>query len=508
MKDYQSRLQSILHENPFDEAGVFEKRSHFSTSLTRGAGYRDFMQIYLLLTRGLEIAQNDIFKIEQKNISTLYEYWCFLMLVKILKEQNASEIEYQDLIKIKAGKVKVELIKGRKSKVTFKNQLTNETTTIYFNREFVRDSRKIFTYNQKPDYSIEFRRNGFDKPFWYLFDAKYRFDENTRNVDEVFNVPQDAIGQLHRYRDAILHTEPSTSTYRGAIKNLGGIILYPYPLSEDKFEKENTYFESIKDVNIGALPFLPSKTRLVGELLNSLIKKTPEEHFEQFIDMDRREYEQQRNLWKEWVTIGVIPKENQSERLKFLKEKLIYHLPFVANSNSKLYMTKKLLLCTSGTNEAYQYDVCKWEILTDKELRLTGTTWIHRKEKYIAFYLTNETSVLTPTNIAPLNFRYATSEGLKRYLKDSTNNKWCFYLTNPDAARLYEELCRLEVSFEINWINNPNDPSLIEFKIGEIKVSSSDTYAPLHFVFKDRLFYLHDLTKYLLNNSSQSININ
>ncbi len=109
-----------MHESPFNEVGAFEKRSHFSTSLTRGAGYRDFMQIYLLLTRGLEITQNDIFKIEQKNISTLYEYWCFLMLVKILKEQNANDIDYQDLIKIKAGKVKVELEKGHKSKVTFK----------------------------------------------------------------------------------------------------------------------------------------------------------------------------------------------------------------------------------------------------------------------------------------------------------------------------------------------------------------------------------------------------
>ena len=502
MKNYQSKLQSILHESPFNEVGVFEKRSHFSTSLTKGAGYRDFMQIYLLLTRGLEITQNDIFKIEQKNISTLYEYWCFLMLVKILKEQNANDIEYQDLIKIKAGKVKVELEKGHKSKVTFKNQLTNETTTIYFNREFVRDSKKIFTYNQRPDYSIQFSKNGFSKPFWYLFDAKYRFDENTRNENDVFNVPQDAIGQLHRYRDAILHTEPSTSTYRGAIKNLGGIILYPYPLGEDKFEKDNIFFRSIEDVNIGALPFLPSKTKLVSWLLNSLINKTPEEHFEQFIDMDRREYEQKRNLWNEWITIGVIPKEHQAERLKFLKGKKVYHLPFVVNSNSKLYMTKKLLLCVSGTNEAYQYDVHKWEIVTDRELQSIGTTWIHRKEKYVAFYIMNETPILTPRKIAPLNFRYATTEGFNRYLKDPTNNKNCFYLTNPDAARLYEELCKLEKIFEIDWIDSKHDPSLVEFKVGNLKILSSDTFPPLYFSIENKKVHLHNLLKALINPES------
>ena len=51
MKMFQSRLQGLLHESPFNEVGDFEKRAHFSTSLTRGAGYRDFMHIYLLLTQ-------------------------------------------------------------------------------------------------------------------------------------------------------------------------------------------------------------------------------------------------------------------------------------------------------------------------------------------------------------------------------------------------------------------------------------------------------------------------
>ena len=152
LKMYQSRLQGLLHENPFNEVGKFEKRSHFSTSLTRGSGYRDFMHIYLLLTRGLELADNDIFKIEQKNISTLYEYWCFLKLVQILKEQNASEIDYQDLIKVRANKFHVVLEKGKSSKVTFKKEDTGETTTIYFNREFKREGKKVFTYNQRPDY--------------------------------------------------------------------------------------------------------------------------------------------------------------------------------------------------------------------------------------------------------------------------------------------------------------------------------------------------------------------
>ncbi len=476
MKMFQSRLQGLLHESPFNEIGDFEKRSHFSTSLTRGAGYRDFMHIYLLLSRGLELADNEIFKIEQKNISTLYEYWCFLKLVQILKEQV-----YQDLIKIRANKFHVELEKGKSSRVTFKKEKTGESTTVYFNREFQREGKKVFTYNQRPDYSIEFKKKGFEKPFWYLFDAKYRFEEFADSNNNSYNVPQDAIGQLHRYRDAILHTEPTNSTYRGAIKNLGGIILYPYPLSEKQFEN-NTFYKSIEQVNIGALPFLPSKSGLVYELLNNLINKIlPEEHFERFIEMDNSEYIKQRNTWKGWVTIAVVQKDNQIERLNFIVDKLIYHVPFVKNLNSKLYLSKHLLVCKSGTNNATLFEVKGWEILSDIELEKLGTTWNHRANKYVAFHLEFKKEITTPDKITPLKFRYSTLEGLNRYLSNPTLDKDCFYLTNPDAARLYQELKKRNILFRLKWADNDKDPSLLKFIINDFVIYSSDKYTDLHY---------------------------
>lgn len=506
IKMYQSRLQSLVNANPFNEVGNFEKRSHFSTSLTRGPGYREFMHIYLLLTRGLELADNKIFKIEQKNISTLYEYWCFLKLVQILKEQNVSEIDYQDLVKVEANRFRVKLKTGDPSKVTFKKQNTGETTTVYFNREFKTESKKSFTYNQRPDYTIEFKKKGFEKSFWYLFDAKYRFEEknleNCNTKTEKYDVPQDAIGQLHRYRDAILHTEPIDSTYRGAIKNLGGIILYPYPLSEEQF-LDNKFYESIDHVNIGALPFLPSKSGLVTELLNKLInKQLPEEHFERFIEMDNSEYLNQRNTWKEWVTIGVVQKENQIQRLNFIAEKSIYYVPFVNNLNSKIYLSKKLLICKSGTNQAILYDVKYWEILTNIELEKLGTTWNHRSVKYVAFHIKTIKEISTPGKIAPQRFRYSTLEGLTRYLNNPGTEKDCFYLTNPDAARLYQELKnqKVQTNFQIEWAKDENDPSLLKFIFDDFHIYSSDKYQDLHYLYNNEFINL----KYLLTMAHKS----
>lgn len=483
VKEYQGRLQGLMHSSPFNEVGSFEKRASFSTSLTRGAGYKDFMHIYFMLSRGLELMKDDIFKIEQKNISTLYEYWCFLKLLQILKELNASEIEYQSLIKFSSNRYRVLLREGNESKVTFKKVETGELTSIYFNKSFEKDDKKVFTYNQKPDYSIEFTRHGFDKPFWYLFDAKYRFDEKNTEENNQYNVPQDAIGQLHRYRDAILHSEPISYSYRTAIKNLGGIILYPFPLSEKDFE-HNKYYKSIGHINIGALPFLPSKTTLVRTFLDELINKSmPDSYFEQLVEMDRSEYNGRRDRWKECVTIGTIPKDFQAERIEFINNKLVYHVPFVRDINSQLFSTKKLLLCQAGTNEAILFDVSRWEILTDKELTSMGTTWKHRECKYVVFHIKRSQTLRMPSKIAPRKFRYTTLEGLERFMKDPVSDAGCFYLTSPSAGRLYDELRHMNIKFKLKWANNDNDPSLVEFHLPEKKLSiySSDNYNELHF---------------------------
>lgn len=495
IQKYQSRLQGLLHTSPFNQAGQFEEKLQFSTTLTSGPGYRDFMHIYMLLTRGLELADSHLFKIELKNISLLYEYWCFLKLVQIIKEQNLSKIDYQDLIQIKANKFYVRLEKGNLSRVSFKKDHNGETTSVYYNKEFRKDGKKVFTYNQKPDYSIEFKKNGFEKPFWYLFDAKYRFENNTANEKEAYSAPQDSIGQLHRYRDAILHTDPNSTSYRTAVRNLGGIILYPYPLTEKAFT-ENNYYKSIAQFNIGALPFLPGKVALATEFLNNLINTSlPEEHFEESIGLDDSEYIRKRNAWNEFVTIGVIPKKDQGKRMHFLEKNLIYHIPYSRNLKSRLFLSKHLLLCKAGSKEAFLYEVCSWEIKSNEELSAMGTSWQHRDNSYVTFSLKKIKNLETPEKLSPAGFRYVTLEGLNRYLENPAADKKCFYLTTPDGARLYDELCRKNIRFTITWGKNEEDPSLIEFNIDNIKVSSSNTYPDLSFKYQNKIIALAELLK-------------
>jgi predicted component of viral defense system (DUF524 family) len=496
---YQERLQSFLHQSPFDEVGTFEKRSYFSTTLTKGAGYRDFLQIFMLLNKGLEILHDDIFKIDQKEIHQLYEYWCFLKLFQLIKGEIGYEMNYQNLIKFKAGKFNVDLKKRNESLIKFKNK-HGEELSLYFNKEFGPNNKKAFTFKQIPDFSLSFKKKGYEKPFWYIFDAKYRFNQNKDEV--VFDAPDDAIGQLHRYRDAILHSEVNKSTYKAAIKNLGGVILYPYPKPEEDFKKSR-YFKSIEEVNIGALPFLPGKTSLVQSFLHNLInEKSPEDHFEEFIEMDVSEYSQRVASFDDWVTIGVVSKANQEERLNLLLEKNIHYIPVVKEFASRIYSSNKLLACLSGTNQAYLFEIKGYEILTKKELKELGKiSWSMRAERYIVFTLSKKYQMLKINpSIVPINFRYTTKGGLDIFLSDEFNEANALYINNLTAFKLYSALKRRKIDFNITWGDSKTDLSEVKFLNGQHRLITCDA-KPFQYRIENKLYSLDEVLNLIIAQS-------
>ena len=99
-----------------------------------------------------------------------------------------------------------------------------------------------------------------------------------------------------------------------------------------------------------------------------------------------------------------------------------------------------------------------------------------------------------PSNLAPLRFRYSTSEGLKRFNEDPSRNRNYFYLTNPDAARLFEKLTNEKVEFSLTWGDDKaNDSSLVVFQIGDLKILSSENYKPLHFISNGKECFINQL---------------
>ena len=307
---------------------VSERNAAKSMSLVFGMapGYRELYKYYLMLQNGISVG-GDIFHMSVRDTALLYEYWCFIKLYDILRSRYT--LKSPDIIKVDRKGVTVDLVKGRPSRVTFLNTKTGERIYLAYNPSEI----KTQTVSQRPDNVLELEKKGASVSYKYVFDAKYRIEMNPDGVyypDTKPGPKVDDINTMHRYRDSIVYANPS-SRFTFEKTMFGAYILFPY--AREKEYTEHKFYKSIESVNIGGLPFLPSATSLVTELLDELVSDSPESAFERAtllvgieerlktVDWTRRE-----------VLIGLVPDEEHLElftdnRMYFTRRFDEAHLP-------------------------------------------------------------------------------------------------------------------------------------------------------------------------------------
>ena len=229
--------------------------------LQKATGYTEVYRTWTLLRRAYSL-NDGLFRLQSKDIATLYEIWCFIIISHIVKEQlgmSADEVDHQNRMEM-GGLFTWDMGKGERSRILFKKdgvelaelvynpkhtQQENDTTSV---EGFV-----VKTVPQKPDIVLQLVKYDIQRgmKMTYLFDAKYRIDSNRFGVDYP---PDDAINQMHRYRDAIYFQQDYGVPLKKEV--VGGYILFPgsgEPLSVQKA----TFYRSISEVNIGAFPLRP-----------------------------------------------------------------------------------------------------------------------------------------------------------------------------------------------------------------------------------------------------------
>lgn len=240
-------------------------------------GYRELYRCYLLLQHGLTIT-GSIFNVSVKDLAVLYEYWCFIKLNSLMKEKY--KLVSQDIIKTNGNGLSVCLEKGQKSSVRYINPKNGEKIVLSYNPRSI-DSP---TVPQRPDNVLTLEKKGADTNYDYVFDAKYRIDpaiEGTYYYNTIASTPGpqvDDINSMHRYRDAIVYQKKAHPFERTMF---GAYVLFPYD-NETEY-RGHRFYKSIEEVNIGGLPFLPSSTSLVSELLDDLIADSPDSAFERTV---------------------------------------------------------------------------------------------------------------------------------------------------------------------------------------------------------------------------------
>ncbi len=254
-------LQKFLGLPFLQEVAVTPPVPPNSLVLARHPHYARFAKIARLLNGGLSLG-GDLLQIGVKDVALLYEYWCFLKLVEILREKF--NLEQQSIVKIRRLRVTVVLKKGVESSVRFRDPQSGKHFYLVYNRLF----SDLPTLPQRPDNVVQLAS---EEGVFYIFDAKYRlnFDKDYQKRYGGVGPTTDDINTMHRYRDAIALPHPlkAGKFTRGVVKE--AIALFPYA-DEDAY-RGHQFYKSLELVGIGGLPFLPDAIQLVSEKLEAVL---------------------------------------------------------------------------------------------------------------------------------------------------------------------------------------------------------------------------------------------
>ena len=251
-----------LQRNPFFRTvGRFKGLNQESLVLQKATGYSQVYRTWNLLRRAYSL-NDGIYRLQSKDIATLYEIWCFIEVSHIVRDQlgiSKEDMEHRNRMEM-SGVFSWELGKGEHSRILFKKDGVELAELVYNPKHTDKENDSISMPNmvvptvpQKPDIVLQLRKDDVEKgmKMTYLFDAKYRIDGNDNGVD---TPPNDAINQMHRYRDAIYYKDYTANQLKKEV--IGGYILFPGDGSPLKVAKAK-FQQSLREVNIGAFPLRP-----------------------------------------------------------------------------------------------------------------------------------------------------------------------------------------------------------------------------------------------------------
>ena len=276
----RDELQHLVRNPFFRTIGKFEGLKQESLVLQRDVNYSNVFRTYIILRKSFNL-NDGLYRMETKDIATLYEIWCFIQVKKVVKELfgDAISIEHPSRPEMN-GLFTRDLKWGEQSKIVFKQGDIN-LAELFYNPQHgdsvngLKGIQGLRTYTvpQRPDIVLQLTKDDLQRgmQMTYLFDAKYRVEVAPNGVEMP---PQDTINQMHRYRDAIYYKRAEGEPKKEV---LGGYILFPGNMSDS-----DKYRRSVDEVNIGAFPMQPGDQ--AHAMLKSFIRELMQRNGVQIIE--------------------------------------------------------------------------------------------------------------------------------------------------------------------------------------------------------------------------------
>lgn len=271
-------LKRLQHHPFFRTIGRFKGINQESMVLQKATGYSQVYRTWNLLRRAYSL-NDGLYRLQTKDIATLYEIWCFIEVSHIVKAQlhlDDEDVEHRNRMEMNSI-FSWELGKGEHSRILFRKDGVELAELVYNPKNADTENDNVGmkdlvvpTVPQKPDIVLQLTKNDLQQgmKMTYLFDAKYRIDGKDKGVDVP---PEGAINQMHRYRDAIYYKDYDANALKKEV--IGGYILFPGD-GEPNDVAVSKFYKTIKEVNIGAFPLRPKDVenrKLLENFIDELI---------------------------------------------------------------------------------------------------------------------------------------------------------------------------------------------------------------------------------------------
>ena len=239
-----ARVRRLAALDPFAAASASAAPAVPPLALRRRPAYAAAYSALRQLDGGLRRAEGDV-RPALHDLAGLYEAWCALALVRTVADvlQTDAPATPFGLVRTDLG---VRLRRGRRSAVELAGR--GVRVEIAYSPRFS-DPRALLA--QRPDLLLTVRGAATRR---VVLDAKYRRDDRPASVARygVAAPPADALGVLHRYRDAILGPDGAPGWIDGAVALFPPADLAGYATSR--------LWTGLATIGVGALPLVPGET--------------------------------------------------------------------------------------------------------------------------------------------------------------------------------------------------------------------------------------------------------
>ena len=241
------RIEEWLADPLFQEVRRLTVFPQGNQVLLKREGYRQLFGTWMLSSAGTDVAidLDDPLRISQRNVATLYEFWCFLQLAAATARACGEPPPSAALFRAVSGGMALGLRQGHESRHVWSPTVRGRQLSVelFFNRTFAATpaiGRGSWSRAMRPDCSIRIRPvSGVPGPTadiletWLHFDAKYRVEylveqfkaggddeevaaAEAEEAERVGHSKRADLLKMHAYRDAIRRTAGAYVLFPGS----------------------------------------------------------------------------------------------------------------------------------------------------------------------------------------------------------------------------------------------------------------------------------------------------